>query len=63
MDGVCYGWGDTMEAERTEAENPRRALSPTHPGQQRLLLSHVVNEAQRPGGTMEASMQAVVQVR
>lgn len=21
VDGVCYGWGDTMEAKRTEAEN------------------------------------------
>lgn len=34
-----------------------------HPGQQRLLLCHVVNEAQRPGGVMEAGVQAVVQVR
>lgn len=36
--------------------------SSTHPSQQRLLLSHVVNEAQGPGGAMEASMQAVIQV-
>lgn len=36
--------------------------SSTHPSQQRLLLSHMVNEAQGPGGAMEASMQAVIQV-
>lgn len=35
---------------------------PTHPSQQRLSLSHVVNEAQGPGGAVEASMQAVIQV-
>lgn len=36
---------------------------PTHPSQQCLLLGHMVNEAQGPGGAVEACMQAVVQVR
>lgn len=34
----------------------------THPGQKGLLLSHVVDEAQRPGGAVQPGMQAVVQV-
>lgn len=34
-----------------------------HPGQQRLLLSHVINEAQGPGSAVETRVQAVVQVR
>ena len=34
----------------------------THPGQKGLLLSHVVDEAQWPGGAVQPGMQAVVQV-
>ena len=34
----------------------------THPGQKGLLLSHVVDEAQWPGGAVQPGMQVVVQV-
>lgn len=51
--------------EEKEASSQERTLpdpQPTHPGQQRLALSHVVNEAQGPGGAVEARVQTVVQV-
>lgn len=35
----------------------------SHPGQQCLPLGHMVNEAQGSGGTVEACVQTVVQVR
>lgn len=56
--------GDTVEGKKacSAGINSFRALS-THPGQKGLLLSHVVDEAQWPGGAVQPGVQAVVQVR
>lgn len=63
MEFVMAGLDMTEGKEAGNGEFAPSEPCPTHPGQQRLLLTHMVNEAQGPGGAMETGVQAVIQVR